>query len=214
MCRFCLGYSDGPVALALPLVARRSQGEEWSDTALPHLHTTRVNPGALPAERLVQFPFFFLRRGVFFLVNGPILPFFESSARVTPGAILLPTGACFMQRMQNGEGPHLGKPIASLAQGALQQGEGPGGCGIFFAVGGAVCLLQNPCPLRRPICSRRSWSGQIIQGQDPHRVEASRHSCHWIVAFPARQARRLAQAFPRSYRQQSDGPLVADTWFM
>src|SRR6266496_1962091 len=86
---------------------------------LPHLHSTRVNPLAPPGRRLVQSPFFFLRIGIFTLVDRPIFPFLERSASMAPRAIFLPAVARLMQRIEDRKGAHLGQPIAGLTQCAL-----------------------------------------------------------------------------------------------
>ncbi len=56
--RPCHECSDDLGTQACPLVVRRNRDEEWFDRDLPHLHSTRVNPSALPGRRLVQSPFF------------------------------------------------------------------------------------------------------------------------------------------------------------
>ena len=107
---------------------------------------------------------FSLRRGIVAVLHRCIFPFFERSASVTPGAILLPGVAGLVEGMQDRERTHLGKPSAGLAQGALHQRKGPGGRGICLAGGRAAGLLQNPCSFCCSIGARGSRSGQIVQG--------------------------------------------------
>ena len=93
--------------------------------------TTKADPVLLPADRLVQSPFFFLCRGIFTLIDRAILPFFQRSAGMTPRSALLPGVPGFVQRMQDRKGAHFRQPIGSHPQSALQECEGPGSRGIF-----------------------------------------------------------------------------------
>src|SRR5438876_9207653 len=119
--RSCHECIDDLGTQAFPLVAKKNRDEEWFDKDLPHLHSTRVNPLAPPGRRLVQSPFFFLRIGIFTLVDRPIFPFLERSASMAPRAIFLPAVARLVQRIEDRKGAHLGQPIAGLTQCALYQ---------------------------------------------------------------------------------------------
>src|SRR5512135_243883 len=59
---------------------------------------------------------FFLRRGIFTLVDYAILALLESSASMTPRSGLLPTVSGFVQRMQDGKRADLGQAIGSGTQ--------------------------------------------------------------------------------------------------
>src|SRR6266404_2294604 len=74
---------------------------------------------------------FFLRIRIVALFHA-MLSLVERGAGLTPGPVLLPGVACFMDAMQDGEGADLWQPIGSLTQGALQGGERPGGRTIFL----------------------------------------------------------------------------------
>src|SRR5258708_34316106 len=103
----------------LSRVYKTHRYEELSNGDLLHLHPTIVNPIALPGRRLVQSPFFFLCIGIFTLVDRPILPLLERSARMTPRSVLLPGVSGFVQRMQDGKRADLGQPIGSCTQSTL-----------------------------------------------------------------------------------------------
>ncbi len=72
-----------------------------------------------------------------------ILSLVERGAGLTPGPVLLPGVACFMDTMQDGESADLWQPIGSLTQAALQGGERPGGRSIFASAMDSVAVLAR-----------------------------------------------------------------------
>ena len=58
----------------------------------------------------------------------------KRSAGMTPGAVLLPGIARFMQRMQDGECADLGQPIGDGSQRPLQERQRPRSSRIFLVV--------------------------------------------------------------------------------
>src|SRR6266567_1421322 len=100
-----------------------------------------------------QLPFFSLRIRIVALFHAT-LSLVERGADLTPGAVLLPGVACFMDAMQDGEGADLWQPIGSLAQGALQGGERPGGRSICLEQGTPSQFVPDARALRRAIAAR------------------------------------------------------------
>src|SRR5579863_5813798 len=72
-----------------------------------------------------------------------MLPLVERGAGLTPGAVLLPGVAGFMDAMQDGEGADLWQPIRGVTQAALQGRERPGGGAIFLEQGTASQFLLD-----------------------------------------------------------------------
>src|SRR3954470_2230632 len=92
---------------------------------------------------------------------------------LTPGAALLPTQAGLVQGTPNRKGADLRQSIIRLAQGSLQQAQGPGGRAVLLALGRARPFGQNALLRVSPIAD--PWSAPMPRphGREPVAVEAA-----------------------------------------
>src|SRR5579863_7371870 len=107
-----------------------------------------------------------------------MLPLVERGAGLTPGAVLLPGVAGFMDAMQDGEGADLWQPIRGVTQAALQGRERPGGRAIFLEQGTASQFLLDARALCRAIAAGMAAARQIVQGGQSALIEATDQTRH------------------------------------
>src|SRR3954449_13229771 len=94
-------------------------------------------------------------------------------ASLAPGAALLPAQAGLVQRAPDRKGADLGQPVWSLAQGSLQQAQGPGGRAVRLALGRSGPFRQNALLRIRAIADPRSAPMAGPHGGEPVAVEAA-----------------------------------------
>src|SRR3954467_9158790 len=92
---------------------------------------------------------------------------------LTPGAALLPTQAGLVQGTPNRKGADLTQSIIRLAQGSLQQAQGPGGRAVPLAHERARPFGQNALLRVSPIADPRATSVARRRGPEPAAVEAA-----------------------------------------
>ncbi len=78
----------------------------------------------------------------------------ECDAGLTPGPVLLPGVAFFMESVQDGEGAYLWQTVRCVTQGALQRGERPGRRAIFLEAWVTPQFLLDTLSLRWAIGAR------------------------------------------------------------
>src|SRR4051794_6054741 len=92
---------------------------------------------------------------------------------LTPGAALLPTQAGLVQGTPNRKGADLRQSIIRLAQGSLQQAQGPRRRAVLLALGRARPFGQNALLRVSPIADPRATSVARPHGREPVAVEAA-----------------------------------------
>src|SRR5215216_7947401 len=128
-------------------------------------------------------------------------------AGFAPGAALLPAQPSLVQRAPDRERADLGQSIRSLAQGSLQQAQGPRRRAVLVALGHACPFGQNALLLVSPIAD--PWSAPMARphGGEPVPVEAADPGGDGLVV-PSSDlvgGRRVARAI--SNGQQGAGAL-------
>src|SRR4051795_1076110 len=106
----------------------------------PRPHTRPTAQAARPACRPARSAFLGQSIGI---AHHTVLAPAHRDAGFAPGAALLPTQAARMQRAPDRERADLRQPIRSVAQGFLQQAQGPGGRAVLIALGRAGPFGQD-----------------------------------------------------------------------
>src|SRR5215212_4860295 len=105
--------------------------------------------------------------------HHPVLALAHHHAGFAPGAALLPAQAARMQGAPDRERADPGQSVRSLAQGSLQQAQGPGGGAVRLALGRAGPFGQDALVLVSAIAD--PWSTPMAgpHGGEPVAVEAA-----------------------------------------
>src|SRR5215207_8045878 len=162
-------------AVALPGVRaaammRRSAAQP--ETAQPRPHTRPTAQAGRPACRLARSAPFY-RRIRIDEGNRAMLALAPHHAGFAPGAALLPAQPSLVQRAPDRERADLGQSIRSLAQGSLQQAQGPRRRAVLVALGHACPFGQNALLLVSPIADLWSTPMARPHGGEPVPVEAA-----------------------------------------
>jgi hypothetical protein len=97
----------------------------------------------------------------------------HSYAGFAPGAAFLPAQPRLVQSAPDRIGTDLRQPIRSLAQGSLQQAQGPSGRAVLFALRGSRPFRQNALLRVRAIADPRSAPMPRPHSGEPVPVEAA-----------------------------------------
>src|SRR5215204_6618879 len=167
--RGCIRAAGWPVALA---AATTHQNAAPPETARPRPHARSRAQAAPPACRPAQSAFFSHRIGIAD-AHHAVLALAPHHAGFAPGAALLPAQPSLVQRAPDRERADLGQSIRSLAQGSLQQAQGPRRRAVLVALGHACPFGQNALLLVSPIAD--PWSTPMARphGGEPVAVEAA-----------------------------------------
>src|SRR3954451_21679509 len=96
-----------------------------------------------------------------------------SGPRLAPGAAFLPTQPSLVQTAPDRERADLGQPIRSVAQGSLQQAQGPRRRAVLLALGRARPFGQDALLRGSAIADPRATSVAGPHGREPVAVEAA-----------------------------------------
>src|SRR5215218_8762085 len=161
--------AGGPVALA---AATPHQNAAPPETARPRPHTRSRAQAAPPACKPAQSAFFSHRIGIAD-AHHAVLALAPHHAGFAPGAALLPAQAARVQRAPDRIGADPGQPVRSLAQGFLQQAQGPRRRAVLVALRGSRPFGQNA--LLRASPRADPWSAPMARPHsgEPIAVEAA-----------------------------------------
>src|SRR5215218_2350284 len=142
-------------------------------TGRPRPHTRPTAQAVRRACRLARSAFFRRRIGIADAHRADMFALAHHYAGLAPGAALLPTQAGLVQGAPDRERADLWQPIRSLAQGSLQQAQGPGRRAVLFALRGSRHFGQNALLLVDPIAE--AWPSAVtrLHGREPVAVEAA-----------------------------------------
>src|SRR3954464_15191778 len=128
---------------------------------------------APPACRPARSAFFGRGIGIADAHRASVFALAHHHAGFAPGAALLPAQAALVQGAPDRERADLGQPVWSLAQGFLQQAQGPGGRAVLLALGRAGPFGQDA--LLRVSAIVDPWSAPMAgpHGGEPLAVEAA-----------------------------------------
>src|SRR5215207_7283285 len=112
-------------------------------TGRPRPHTRPRAQAAPPACRLARSAFFRRRIGIADAHRADMFALAHHYAGLAPGAALLPTQAGLVQGAPDRERADLWQPIRSLAQGSLQQAQGPRRRAVRLALWGSRPFGQD-----------------------------------------------------------------------
>src|SRR3954452_14894138 len=152
--------------------ARMGRDAARLETARPRPRTRPRAQAARPACRPARSAFFGQSIGIADPHHTVLAPA-HRDAGFAPGAALLPTQAARMQSAPDRERADLRQPIRSVAQGFLQQAQGPGGRAVLIALGRAGPFGQDALLRSSPIAD--PWSAPMAgpHGGEPVAVEAA-----------------------------------------
>src|SRR5215217_6102360 len=142
------------------------------ETAPPRLRTRRTAPAAPPACRLARSAPFY-RRIRIDEADRAMLAVAHPHPGLAPGAAFLPAQAGRVQGAPDRERADLGQSIRSLAQGSLQQAQGPSRRAVRFALGGSRPFGQDALLRVSAIADPRAAPMPRPQGREPVAVEAA-----------------------------------------
>src|SRR5215217_2608653 len=167
--RGCIRAAASPVALA---AATTHQNAAPPGTGRPRPRTRPRAQAAPPVCRPVRSAFFGHRLGIAD-AHHTVLALAHRHTGFAPGAALLPTQPSFVQRAPDRERADLTQSIRSLAQGSLQQAQGPCRRAVLLALGHAGPFGQNALLRVSPIAD--PWSAPMAgpHGGAPVAVEAA-----------------------------------------
>src|SRR5215207_4056684 len=142
------------------------------ETAPPRPRTRRTAPAGRRVCRLARSAPFY-RRIRIDEADRAMLAVAHPHPGLAPGAALLPAQAGRVQGAPDRERADLGQSIRSLAQGSLQQAQGPRRRAVLVALGHACPFGQNALLLVSPIAD--PWSAPMARphGGEPVPVEAA-----------------------------------------
>src|SRR3954451_11340935 len=201
--RGCIRAVALPVAL---LAATTRRPVARPETAPPRPHTKRTAPVGRPVCRPARLAFF--GRGIGIAdAHHAVLALAHRYSGFAPGAALLPAQAGLVQRAPDRKGADLGQPVWSLAQGSLQQAQGPGGRAVRLALGRSCPFRQNA--LLRVSAIADPWSAPMAgpHGGEPVAVEAADPGGDRLVVPSSDLVGGSRVASPISNGQQNSGAL-------
>src|SRR3954451_4058786 len=165
----CIRAVAGPGVRAAATTCRDAARLE---TAPPRPHTRPTAQPVRPACRPARSAFFGHRIGIAD-AHHAVLAVAHRDARLAPGAALLPAQASLMQRAPDRERADPGQPVWSLAQGFLQQAQGPSGRAVLVALGHAGPFGQDALLRSSTIADPRATAMPRPHGGEPLAVEAA-----------------------------------------
>src|SRR5215217_7878170 len=165
----CIRAVAGPGVGAAATTPRDAARPE---PARPRPRTRPTAQAAPPVCRPVRSAFFGHRLGIAD-AHHTVLALAHRHTGFAPGAALLPTQPSFVQRAPDRERADLTQSIRSLAQGSLQQAQGPCRRAVLLALGQAGRFGQNALLRVSPIAD--PWSAPMAgpHGGAPVAVEAA-----------------------------------------
>src|SRR5215210_1598892 len=142
------------------------------ETARPRPHTRPTAQAGRQACRPARSAFFGHRIGIAD-AHHAVLALARRDAGLAPGAAFLPAQAGLVQRAPDRIGADPGQPVWSVAQGSLQQAQGPGRRAILLALRGSRHLGQNALLLVDAIAE--AWPSAVtwLHSRQPVAVEAA-----------------------------------------
>src|SRR3954452_4051284 len=167
--RGCIRAVAGPGVRAAARIPRDAARPE---TARPRPRTRRTAQAGRRACRPARSAFFGRRIGIA-NAHHSVLALAHRDAGFAPGAALLPAQAGLVQRAPDRKGADLGQPVWSLAQGSLQQAQGPGGRTVPLALGRSGPFRQNALLRVSAIADPRSARVSRSHGREPVAVEVA-----------------------------------------
>src|SRR3954469_834128 len=130
------GYTRAAGWPALRAAARMGRDAARLERGRPRPRTRPRAQAAPPACRPARSAFFGQRIGIAD-AHHAVLALAHRDAGLAPGAAFLPAQASFVQGAPDRKRADLWQPIRSVAQGFLQQAQGPSGCAVLLALGRA-----------------------------------------------------------------------------
>src|SRR3982750_1123109 len=137
--RGCTRAAGWPVLRAAAMMGPHAAPPE---TARPRPRTRRTAQAGRPACRPARSAPFY-RRIRIANAHHTVLALAHRDTGFAPGAALLPAQASFVQGAPDRKGADLWQPVIRLAQGFLQQAQGPPGCAVLLALGRARPFGQD-----------------------------------------------------------------------
>src|SRR4051794_22971280 len=199
----CTRAAASPVALA---AATTHQNAARLETAPPRPRTRPTAPVGRRACRLARSAPFY-RRIRIANAHHTVLARAHGDAGFAPGAALLPAQTGLVQRAPDRIGADLRQPIRSVAQGSLQQAQGPGGRAVRLALGRSCPFRQNALLRVSAIADPRSAPVARSHGSQPVAVEAADPGGNGLGVPSSDLGGRRREASPISNGQQNSGAL-------
>src|SRR3954470_1023516 len=168
--RGCTRVAGGRVGRVAAMTCRDAAPPE---TARPRPRTRPRAQVAPPACRPARSAFFGRGIGIADAHRASVFALAHHHAGFAPGAALLPAQAALVQGAPDRERADPGQPVWSLAQGFLQQAQGPGGRAVRLALGRAGPFGQNAVLRVSAIADPRSAPVAGPHGGEPLTVEAA-----------------------------------------
>src|SRR3712207_2440533 len=167
----CIRAAASPVALA---AATTHQNAARLERDRPRPHTRPTAQAGPPACRPARSAFFGHRIGIAD-AHHTVLALAHHHAGFAPGAALLPTQAARVQGAPDRKRADLWQPVRSLAQGFLQQAQGPRRRAVLFALRGSRPFGQNALlraspiadPWSAPMARPHSGESLVVEAADP-----------------------------------------------
>src|SRR3954464_1219458 len=204
LCRHeCTRAVAGPGVRA---AATTHQNAARPETARLRPRTRRTAQAGRPACRPARSAFFGRRIGIA-NAHHTVLARAHRDAGFAPGAALLPAQAGLVQRAPDRKGADLGQPVWSLAQGSLQQAQGPGGRAVRLALGRSCPFRPNALLRVSAIADPRSAPVARSHGSQPVAVEAADPGGDGLGVPSSDLVGRRRVASPISNGQQNSGAL-------
>src|SRR5215210_1213026 len=168
--RGCIRAAASPVALAGATIRRDAARPE---RGRPRPHTRPTAQAGRRACRLARSAFFRRGIGIADAHRADMFALAHHDPGLAPGAALLPTQAGRVQGAPDRERADLWQPIRSLAQGSLQQAQGPRRRAVRLALWGSRPFGQDALLRVSPIAD--PWSAPMAgpHGREPVVVEAA-----------------------------------------
>src|SRR3982751_5959776 len=167
--RGCIRAAGGPVARA---AATTHQHAAPPETGRLRPRTRPTAPVGRPVCRPARSAPFYRRIGIAD-AHHAVLALADRDTGLAPGAALLPAQAGRVQGAPDRERADRGQPIIRLAQGFLQQAQGPGGRAVLVALRGSSPFGQNALLRVSAIADPRTAPMPRPHGREPVAVEAA-----------------------------------------
>src|SRR3954471_22387266 len=168
--RGCTRVAGGRVGRAAAMTCRDAAPPE---TARPRPRTRPRAQVAPPACRPARSAFFGRGIGIADAPRASVFALAHHHAGLAPGAALLPAQAALVQGAPDRERADPGQPVWSLAQGFLQQAQGPRRRAVLLALGRARPFGQNALLRVSAIADPGSASMARLHGREPVAVEVA-----------------------------------------
>src|SRR3982750_185842 len=190
--RGCTRAAGWPVLRAAAMMGPHAAPPE---TAPPRPRTRPTAQAGRPACRPARSAPFY-RRIRIANAHHTVLALAHRDAGFAPGAALLPAQASFVQGAPDRKRADLWQPVIRLAQGFLQQAQGPSGCAVLLALRGSRPFGQDALLRVSPIADLGSAPMARPHRGEPVAVEAADPGGDGLIVPPSDlvRGRRVAGA--------------------